>query len=140
MCPLCAFPATALIRMSFRMHCQRSKKWFPLFSLFLYNSPIGFQYIHNYDKSKQAIFTPDLSNYYIKNLFGDKHSIEKHLSFSLQFSSLSEEQVQSMQENKSLPYHISKYIEGFDGALTEEEFNNPRFAYRVLKYGTADFY
>lgn len=71
-------------------------------------------------------------NYYIKKLFGDKHSIEKHLSFSLQFSSLSEEQVQSMQENKSLPSHISKYIEGFDGALTKEEFNDPRFAYRVL--------
>ena len=37
-----------------------------------------------------------------------------------------------MQGNTSLPSNISKYIEGFDGALTEEEFNSPHFAYRVL--------
>lgn len=71
-------------------------------------------------------------NDYIKSLFGGKYAIEKHLSFSLQFSSLSEEQIQSMQENTSLPSYITKFIEGFDGALTDEEFNSPRFAYRVL--------
>lgn len=71
-------------------------------------------------------------NDYIKILFGTKNAIDKHLSFSLQFSSLSEEQVQSIRESTSLPSHISKYIKGFDEALTEEEFNNPRFAYRIL--------
>jgi hypothetical protein len=86
------------------------------------------------DDFLSARFQATCLNYndYIKKLFGEKHAIERHLSFSLQFSSLSEEQIQSMQENKRLPSHISKYIEGFDIALTDEEFNNPRFAYRVL--------
>jgi len=37
-----------------------------------------------------------------------------------------------MKDNKGLPLHIAALFDGFDGALTEAEFNNPRFAYRVL--------
>ncbi|MBT9143057.1 MAG: hypothetical protein DDT32_02115 [Syntrophomonadaceae bacterium] len=71
-------------------------------------------------------------NQYIRNLFGDKYGIDKHLSFSLQFSSLSEEQVESMEGNKVLPKHIEKFIQGFDGELTNDEFNSPQYAYRVF--------
>ena len=31
-----------------------------------------------------------------------------------------------------MPSHIKAFVEGFEGALSEEEFNSPRFAYRVL--------
>lgn len=31
-----------------------------------------------------------------------------------------------------MPEHINAYVNEFDNALTESEFNDPRFAYRVL--------
>jgi hypothetical protein len=71
-------------------------------------------------------------NNYIKKLFGEGYGLDRYLSFSLQFSSLSEEQVERMLDNRGLPSHIAKFIEGFDGMLTDDEFNSPRFAYRVL--------
>jgi len=71
-------------------------------------------------------------NYYIKELFGKGYGIDKYLSFSLQFSSLSEEQVSMLQNRKDLPTHIVGFIKEFDGALSAKEFNSTRFAYRVL--------
>ncbi len=71
-------------------------------------------------------------NHYIISLFGEKYAIDKQLSFSLQFSSLTEEQVELLQDNKELPANIARFIDGFDGKLSNEEYNNPRFAYRVL--------
>ena len=72
-------------------------------------------------------------NDYIKKLFGDELGIDKHLSFSLQFTSLTDEQTSAMQEYKDiLPAHVSRFVEGYDGALSEDEYNNPRYAYRVL--------
>ena len=71
-------------------------------------------------------------NEYIKKLFGDDNSIDKHLAFSLQFSSISREQVELLQGQQSLPANIKSFIEGFENSLSEEEYNNPKFAYRVL--------
>lgn len=69
----------------------------------------------------------------IKKLFGDEYGIDKHLSFSLQFTSLSDDQTRALESYKDiLPAHVSKFVEGFDGELSEEEFNSPRYAYRVL--------
>ena len=71
-------------------------------------------------------------NHYLKALFGDRHGIDHDLSISLQFSSLSEEQVDLLQDADMLPPHIQHFIEGFDGDLSETEYNSPQFAYRVL--------
>lgn len=71
-------------------------------------------------------------NEYLKKLFPKEKSIEKHLSFSLQFSSLSEKQVDQLTDYKSLPNNISTYIESFDKDLPENDFNDSRFSYRVL--------
>ncbi|MEZ7523546.1 DUF3644 domain-containing protein [Burkholderia vietnamiensis] len=68
----------------------------------------------------------------IKKLFGDEYGIDKHLAFSLQFSSLTKEQVDILGKTEGLPAHILAFITGFDAKLSEEEFNDPRFAYRVL--------
>jgi len=69
----------------------------------------------------------------IKKLFGAELGIDKHLSFSLQFTSLSDSQTSVMQEYKDiLPAHVSRFVEGYDGNLSEEEFNSPKYAYRVL--------
>ena len=66
------------------------------------------------------------------SLFGEEYGIAKHLAVSLQFSSLSQEQIDTLEQQKGLPAHIKKYIEGFDGALTSEEFASAKFAYRVI--------
>lgn len=69
----------------------------------------------------------------IKELFGNVHGIDKHLSFSLQFTSLSEEQAQTMEGYDDIfPAHIARFVQGFDGDLSLAEYNDPRYAYRVL--------
>lgn len=71
-------------------------------------------------------------NEYIKKLFGDDNGIEKSLSFSLQFSSISREQKELLNEYPSLPKNIHGYIIKFDGDLSDEEFANPHYSYRIL--------
>ncbi len=65
-------------------------------------------------------------------LFGEEYGIAKHLAFSLQFSSLDREQVDSLSRHKGLPAHIKSYVAGFDGALSPAEIASPKFAYRVI--------
>lgn len=71
-------------------------------------------------------------NQYIKQFFGEMHGVDRHLAFSLQFSSISDEQIDQLSDNNDLPSNIQKYVEGFDGQLTDQEFNSPKYAYRVL--------
>jgi len=71
-------------------------------------------------------------NEYIKKLFGENHGIEKHLSFSLHFSTISTEQKDMLEEHPELPANIQTYIRDFDAKLTDEEFSNSRYAYRIL--------
>jgi Protein of unknown function (DUF3644) len=71
-------------------------------------------------------------NHYVRKFFGEKFGIDKKLSFSLQFSSITEEQVKQTRDLSELPVNISSYISDFDDSINEEEFNNPRYAYRVI--------
>ena len=95
---------------------------------------IEHQMTQRIDASLSAKFQACCLNYneYIKNLFGKDNSIDKHLAFSLQFSSISHDQVELLQDKQSLPSHIKSFIEGFENSLSEEEYNNQKFAYRVL--------
>lgn len=71
-------------------------------------------------------------NEYVKKLFGEQHGIDKHLAFSLQFSSINKDQLAMLPSVDKMPAHLATFIHGFEGALTEEEFNSAKFAYRVL--------
>ena len=71
-------------------------------------------------------------NEYIKKLFPGELGIERHLSFSLQFSSITTEQKELLEEHPGLPANIHGYIKDFDDSLTNDEFNSPRYAYRIL--------
>lgn len=86
------------------------------------------------DTALSAKFQACCLNYneYVKKLFGDKHGIDKHLAFSLQFSSISREQVDVLPPPGAMPSHIQAFVEGFEVGLSEGEFNSPRYAYRVL--------
>ncbi|MHC5676358.1 DUF3644 domain-containing protein [Nostoc sp.] len=102
--------------------------------LILLRHEIEHQMTTKIDKYLSARFQACCLNYnfYIKQLFGDDKGIEKYLSFSLQFSSIDEYQVDNLKEGKDLPNNIKKFIEGFDAKLSEDEYNSPKFAYRVL--------
>lgn len=102
--------------------------------LILLRHEIEHQMTTQIDKYLSARFQACCLNYnfYIKQLFGDDKGIEKYLSFSLQFSSIGEYQVDNLKEAKDLPNNIKKFIEGFDAKLSEDEYNSPKFAYRVF--------
>lgn len=68
----------------------------------------------------------------IRKLFGEKYSIDQHLAFSLQFSALQDEQIEQLSARKDLPKNIATFIEGYDGSLSEDEFNNSKYSYRVI--------
>lgn len=86
------------------------------------------------DDLLSARFQACCINYHdaITSLFGDGYGIAKHLAVSLQFASLSQAQVESLDQHPGLPGFIKKYIEGFDGELTQDEFASTKFAYRVI--------
>lgn len=71
-------------------------------------------------------------NCYIKKFFGEDFGIDKHLSFSLQFSTISEEHSKQLREFSELPKNIASYIIDFDEAVEEKDFNSPQYSYRVL--------
>lgn len=71
-------------------------------------------------------------NTYIKDLFGDGYGIDQYLSFSLQFSTIKEEHANQLREFTDLPQNISAYINDFDETLSEKDYNDMRFSYRVL--------
>lgn len=68
----------------------------------------------------------------IRSLFDEKYGIDQHLAFSLQFSALQDEQIEHLSARKDLPKNIATFIEGFDGSLTDDEFNDSKYSYRVI--------
>lgn len=71
-------------------------------------------------------------NNYIKQLFGEDYGIDQYLSFSLQFSTIKEEHANQLKKFTDLPANISAYINSFDEALSDDEFNDIKYSYRVL--------
>lgn len=71
-------------------------------------------------------------NDYVKRLFGKRHGIDKRLTYSIQFLSLSEEQLVGAKPEVEIPKRLRVYIAEFDGALSHEEYNSPRYSYRML--------
>lgn len=86
------------------------------------------------DDLLSARFQACCINYHdaVVSLFGEDYGIAKHLAVSLQFSSLNQEQVDTLEEQTGLPRHIRQYVQGFDGALAPDEFASTKFAYRVI--------
>ncbi|MBD1364435.1 DUF3644 domain-containing protein [Mucilaginibacter sp. ZT4R22] len=68
----------------------------------------------------------------IKELFDPTYGIDKHLSFSLQFSSICEDHVRQLRTFEDLPPNIASYINAFDNDLSDTDFNDIRYSYRVL--------
>jgi len=71
-------------------------------------------------------------NHYIKQLFDPKYGIDRHLSVSLQFSTIDEDQAVKLKEFKDLPANIASYINDFDKEIPDAMYNDIRFSYRVF--------
>lgn len=86
------------------------------------------------DEYLSARFQACCLNYndFIKKIFGESYGIDKHLSFSLQFSTISEEHATQLRSFTDLPANIASYINDFDENLSDEDYNNIRYSYRVL--------
>ena len=70
-------------------------------------------------------------NRYMKQLFGDRYGIDQYLGYSIQFQSISREQLTSPTE-ADLPANVRTYIARFDRELTTDKLNSERFAFRML--------
>lgn len=66
----------------------------------------------------------------LKQLFGDRFSLEKTLPIALQFVSFDGAQRVALAK-QNLPGHIASAMDNFHQALTLEEQEDPRFRYRV---------
>jgi hypothetical protein len=71
-------------------------------------------------------------NYYLKYLFGEYHGLDNCLTYSLQFLELTEEQILGVESEANVPQRLRSYIAKFDQSLTQEEFENPRYSYKLI--------
>jgi hypothetical protein len=71
-------------------------------------------------------------NEYVKKLFGKRHGLDSHLTYSIQFVELSEEQLAGPSPQVHIPERLRAYVAEFDAGLSHDEYNHPRFSYRLL--------
>jgi hypothetical protein len=67
----------------------------------------------------------------IKRLFGQRMALDCEQAFSIQFAGFTEETAKVLAAHDDLPRHLHSYIAQFENAMTQEEFDDPRFSYRV---------
>lgn len=71
-------------------------------------------------------------NFYIISLFGAKYNIGDELALVIQFSPLSTEQRDILQNNSHIATNVRNFIIEFENNLPEEALCSPKYAYRVL--------
>jgi len=72
-------------------------------------------------------------NHYVKMLFGARHALDQHLTYSIQFAELTRQQVGVMTSyDEAIPDSIRSYIFSFDGGLNDDEMNSQRYSRRLL--------
>jgi hypothetical protein len=67
----------------------------------------------------------------IKSLFGGKYSVDSEQAFSIQFSGIDEGLAKDLLAQPGLPQHIHSFVVQFEQEMTQEEYDDPRFSYRV---------
>jgi len=71
-------------------------------------------------------------NEHIKKLFGKRYGIDSQLTYSIQFTTISDEQVTGPQPATRIPERVRAYVADFDGRLTHDEYNSSRYSFRLL--------
>jgi hypothetical protein len=67
----------------------------------------------------------------IKKLFGKRYALDSEQAFSIQFAGISEDTAKELMAQADLPQHIQTYIVQYENGLTQAEYDDPRFSYRV---------
>jgi len=67
----------------------------------------------------------------IKSLFDPRYALDAEQAFSIQFSAIAEESAKKLLVQQDLPQNIQSYILQFESGLSQEEYDDPRFSYRV---------
>lgn len=67
----------------------------------------------------------------IKKLFGEKYSLDSEQAFSIQFSGIDEATAKELLAEPDLPQHVRSFIVQFESNMTQQEYDDPRFSYRV---------
>jgi hypothetical protein len=67
----------------------------------------------------------------IKKHFGKRYALDAEQAFSIQFSGISEDSAKDLLGQADLPQHIHTYVVQYEGGLTQDEYDDPRFSYRV---------
>ena len=67
----------------------------------------------------------------ITELFGEKYSLGNALTFSLQFQDITKVPIPE-EALDALPSSVAKYLQEFDSTLSDDDFQSPHYAYRLL--------
>ena len=67
----------------------------------------------------------------IKKSFGKRYGLNSKHALSIQFASISEDIARVLMAQADLPQHIQTYIVQYENGLTQAEYDDPRFSYRV---------
>src|SRR5919106_4442033 len=67
----------------------------------------------------------------IKRLFGDRCGLDRELSLALQFARIDAVQRGLTAAHTDLPKAVQSFNAAFEGGLSEDEYNDPAYAYRV---------
>jgi len=67
----------------------------------------------------------------IKKLFGAKVSLDREQAFSIQFSGIAQDTAKELLVEQDLPQNVRSYIVQFENGLSQAEYDDPRFSYRV---------
>jgi hypothetical protein len=68
----------------------------------------------------------------IKAMFGARYGIDSQLAYSIQFLELTEQQIEAQASESGVPAKVRAYIREFDGKLTADQYNSPRYSYRFF--------
>lgn len=71
-------------------------------------------------------------NELVKKLFGKRYGLDRHLTYSIQFLELTQEQLAGPSPQADVPERLRAYIAQFDSALDHEAYNSPKYSYRLL--------
>ena len=71
-------------------------------------------------------------DYYLRQFFGDKHSISQELSLNIQLASVTPEQKEQLIDNDRLNNNIRNFIASFEDDLSDKELRDSQYAYRLL--------
>jgi len=70
-------------------------------------------------------------NSLIKKEFGPAYALEKEQAFSIQFSSINPEIAKELMVQADLPKSVRSFLVQFEKTISQEEYDDPRFSYRV---------